>query len=93
MRMMTGKKRFLRLVVCLVILIPAVIDAGDSKKTIDSKDYEYVASKFSINYHLPTCKKAKRIQRENRVTFTSAEKAIRAGYSPCALCRPPVKDS
>ncbi len=52
---------------------------------------KYVASKFSIQYHLPTCKKAKRITKQNGVTFTSAEEAVKAGYKPCGLCMPPDK--
>jgi len=85
---MSGKKGFLIILVCLLVFLPLVIFAGNSKK-----NYKYVGSKFSINYHLPSCKKAKRIQEKNRVTFASAEEAIKAGYVPCGLCKPPTKDS
>ena len=85
---MSAKKSFLVIVMFLLVFLPSAISAGNSKK-----NYKYVGSKFSINYHLPSCKKAKRIQEQNRVTFTSAEEAIKAGYVPCGLCKPPAKDS
>ncbi len=85
---MAGRKRFFIIFGCLLVFLPLAIFAGES-----SKNYNYVASKFSINYHLPTCKKVKRIQEQNRVTFASAEEAVKAGYVPCALCTPPAKDS
>ena len=48
-----------------------------------TKECNYVASKSSILYHLPTCKKTRRIQKQNGVTFASAEEAVKAGYKPC----------
>lgn len=85
---MAGRKRFFIIFGCLLVFLPLAIFAGESRK-----NYKYTASKFSINYHLPTCKKAKRIQEQNRITFASPEEAIRAGYVPCGLCKPPAKDS
>ena len=85
---MAGRKRFFIIFGCLLVFLPLVIFAGES-----SKNYNYVATKFLINYHLPTCKKVKRIQEQNRVTFASPEEAIRVGYIACGLCNPTVKDS
>ena len=82
-KVMRGKFRFLIILGCLLLFVPLAIYAENEK---------YVASKFSIQYHLSTCKKARRIQEQNRVTFNSAEEATRAGYIPCSLCRPPTKD-
>ncbi len=85
---MAGKRTLFPILSCLLIFLPLAIYGGDSKG-----DYKYVASKFSVHYHLPACRKARRIQEQNRVTFASAEEAIQAGYSPCNLCKPPDKDS
>lgn len=52
-------------------------------------DYKYVGSKKSDKYHYPTCKWAQKIKPEKLVTFDSTEEAIKAGYTPCKICRPP----
>ncbi len=55
-------------------------------------DYKYVGSKNSNKYHYPTCKWAKKISSKNLVTFKTAEEAVKAGYIPCKVCKPPTKD-
>ncbi len=55
-------------------------------------DFKYVGSKKSDKYHYPSCKWAQKIKPENLVTFTSAEEALKAGYVPCKVCRPPMQD-
>jgi methylphosphotriester-DNA--protein-cysteine methyltransferase len=80
---MRGKIRFSIILGCLLIFVPLTLFAEDDK---------YVASKFSIQYHLSTCKKARRIQEQNKVTFQSAEEAVKAGHIPCSFCKPPTKD-
>jgi len=76
---------------CVLVWWPMLLPyAEDLTK---EKENKYVASKFSIHYHLPTCKKVKRISVENRVFFTSAQEAIKARYIPCDLCKPPDKDA
>jgi hypothetical protein len=80
---MRKKIRSYIIVGCLFALIPFALHATDHK---------YVASKFSIKYHLPTCKRALRIQEQNKVTFDTAEEAVKAGYFPCSVCKPPTKD-
>ena len=81
--MTTRKASCLILIGCLLLFISFSVCYGEDK---------YVASKFSIQYHLFTCKKAQRIQIRNRVTFDTAEKALKAGYFPCGKCIPPTKD-
>ncbi len=68
---------------CFLALIPI---------SLYSSDYKYVASKFSIKYHLPNCKKVRQIQENVRVTFKTAQEATKAGYVQCGLCKPPAKD-
>lgn len=49
---------------------------------------KYVGSKNSNRFHRPDCKWAKRIKPDNRVWFDTREKALKAGYSPCKVCKP-----
>lgn len=51
---------------------------------------EFWASKKSNKYHYPSCSAAQRIKPSNLITFNSPEEAIKAGYQPCKICRPPV---
>ena len=55
-------------------------------------EYKYVGSKKSNKYHYPSCRWAKKIKPNNLVTFQSAKEAQEAGYIPCKVCRPPLKD-
>jgi hypothetical protein len=83
--MRTKKKtRFGIFLGCLLVVIPLALFA---------EDYKYVASKFSIKYHLPTCKQVRGLQEQNRVGFTTAEEAVKAGYVPCGVCKPPARDN
>lgn len=56
--------------------------------TVVANAAEFWASKKSNKYHYPDCKWAQRIKPENLIVFNTAE-AIRAGYIPCKVCRPP----
>lgn len=51
---------------------------------------EFWASKKSNKYHYPSCSAAQRIKPSNLITFSSPEAAIKAGYQPCKICKPPV---
>lgn len=55
-------------------------------------DFKYLGSKSSNKYHYPDCKWAKKISPKNLVTFMTAEEAVKAGYVPCKVCKPPIKD-
>ena len=59
---------------------------------IYAQDHKYIASKFSIKYHQANCKRIRKIQPQNRVTFPTAKQALEAGYMPCPICKPPNKD-
>jgi hypothetical protein len=48
----------------------------------------YIGSKSSNKYHMPECRYAAKIQKENRVEFASSEEAKRQGYLPCKVCNP-----
>ena len=52
----------------------------------------YVGSKNSTKYHYTWCKWAQKINPNNKVVFNSAQEAQAAGYIPCKVCKPPIKD-
>lgn len=81
------KKR--QLLVLLSILLMVTIAATS---ILIAADYKYVGSKKSNKYHYPSCRWAKKIKPYNLVTFQSAKEAQEAGYIPCKVCRPPLKD-
>lgn len=47
---------------------------------------QFVGSKNSTKYHLPSCRFAKKIKPENQVWFSSEEEATSKGYKPCGTC-------
>ncbi|MEW6408645.1 MAG: Ada metal-binding domain-containing protein [Nitrospirota bacterium] len=51
---------------------------------------EFWASSKSNKYHYPTCKWAQKINPKNLIVFKSPEDAIKSGYIPCKVCKPPV---
>lgn len=53
---------------------------------IDKQDCQFVGSKNSNKYHLPSCRWAKQIKPENTVCFASAEAAAQQGYQPDKGC-------
>lgn len=46
-----------------------------------------VASKNSDKYHYPWCSGAKRIKKENKISFANAQEARDAGYMPAGNCK------
>jgi len=54
---------------------------------------EFWASKKSNKYHHQTCRWAQKISPYNLIKFSSPEEAIKAGYVPCKVCRPPTSSN
>ncbi len=50
--------------------------------------FNYVASKNSKVFHIPTCSSAARIAPKNLVGYSTRADAIRAGKRPCKICKP-----
>lgn len=50
----------------------------------------YIASDTGDAYCYPTCHYAQRITPAHRISFNDEAEAMRAGYHPCAACRPPT---
>ena len=48
---------------------------------------EIVASKNGKKYHFPWCSGAKRISKQNLITFGSIKEAQDAGYTPAGNCK------
>jgi micrococcal nuclease len=72
------------------ILLKAQRDAMQAKKGIwhnwwEQKD-NYVGSKRSKRFHLPSCSFAKKIKSRNRVLFSKKWDAFWAGYAPAKRC-------
>ena len=51
---------------------------------------EFWVAKNSNKYHYPSCRWAQKIKSENLVKFNSPEEAVKAGYVPCKVCKPPL---
>ena len=64
----------------------------DSSNTSESSSLSdgttYVASAKSDKFHFENCRYVNRIKPYNKITFSSREQAINAGYSPCKVCCP-----
>ncbi len=50
------------------------------------KTGQFVGSKNSDKYHLPSCRWVKKIKEANQVWFSSTEEAASKGYKPCSQC-------
>lgn len=50
---------------------------------------EFWASKKTDTYHYSFCREALKIKPEKRVKFKTTKEAVKDGYEPCKLCRPP----
>jgi len=49
---------------------------------------KFVASKGSDKFHTADCPIGKNIKAENKVSFDTAQDAVKAGYKPCQKCDP-----
>ncbi len=47
----------------------------------------FVASKSGTKYHYPWCSGAQSIKEENKIWFSTAEEAQKAGYQPASNCK------
>jgi methylphosphotriester-DNA--protein-cysteine methyltransferase len=52
----------------------------------------YVVPAKSNKYHHPSCRWAQKFRSENLASFRSAKDALAAGYIPCKVCNPPIKE-
>ena len=80
-------KRFINILFVTSVVLFAFIYA----KAVAAND-KYVVPAKSNKYHYPSCRWARKFNTEDLVPFNSAEDALGAGYIPCKVCKPPVKD-
>jgi len=50
----------------------------------------YVGNMKSKKYHRQTCRYIKQMSCINIIYLNSSEEAIKKGYMPCKVCRPPI---
>lgn len=63
-------------------------DDQDTSSSSSSNSGTFVASSNSNKFHEPYCSQAQRISDANKITFSSRDEAINAGYEPCEICYP-----
>lgn len=67
----------------------ATYDSSDTSESSSLTDGTiYVASEKSDKFHFEDCHYVNQIKPYNKITFSSREQAINAGYSPCKVCCP-----
>lgn len=65
---------------------PATRPAPAAKAVLSAS--AIVANKESKTFHRADCTFAAKMKPANRVAFTNAAEAARAGYKPCKVCKP-----
>jgi hypothetical protein len=68
-------------------LTGAVDNATSSALSAPSAKGNFVASKNGTKYHYPWCSGAQSIKEENKIWFSTAEEAQKAGYEPASNCK------
>ena len=67
----------------------AVLLAGLFALTVAGSAYaDFVGNKASMTFHTEKCPTLKLMKAENKVTFKTAEEAVKAGYTACQKCNP-----
>lgn len=64
------------------------LSANVAQATVEpnTQEGQVTASKNGKNYYFESCSGAKRISEKNKITFSSAEEAEKAGYTISATC-------
>ena len=60
----------------------------DELERLGREHVRYIGSRTTNIVCFPTCKDARRIRDENRVSFHAAGEAIEKGFRPCRRCQP-----
>lgn len=64
---------------------------GAEPETLEALAHQHVqffGSDTTNIFCFPTCRHARRVTEQHRVTFGSAREAVASGYRPCKVCRP-----
>ena len=70
--------------ICLASFSGIVISEGANE--------HYVGTKQNKKYHYASCDVALISKAQNKNVFKSVKEARDAGYKPCKICKPPLKD-
>jgi O-6-methylguanine DNA methyltransferase len=69
------------------LLVAEGLDPAELEE-LPARGVRYVASDTTNIYCYPSCRNARRIKPEHRVTLRTTEEGERAGYLACKVCRP-----
>ena len=71
-----------------LITTPVAYSAEKKVAVEERKEQGYVASKEGEKYHSLSCRLAKNIKTENKVSYKSKAEAEKDGKAPCGVCKP-----
>lgn len=77
--------------IAAVLLILVIVSAKKRAKVMEeylSQPVMYIGNSGTKTFHYLSCRLAKDMTDRNKVGLRSREEAIRAGYSPCGICKP-----
>ena len=60
----------------------------ETLETLAHEHVQYLGSDTANVFCFPTCRHARRVASQHRITFSSAREAVARGYRPCKVCRP-----
>lgn len=68
--------------ICLIVL------AFFAAITIPIIAANFIGNSNTMVFHYTSCSYAQKIKAEHRVDFDTRAAAVKAGYSPCKVCKP-----
>lgn len=83
--------RGIKALALVVLFVMGATGVNYADARYDSGGGAYVGSANGYLYHKDNCGKVGKIKPNYRVHFKSIDDALRMGYRPCKVCRPPVK--
>jgi O-6-methylguanine DNA methyltransferase len=60
----------------------------ETLETLAQQHVQFYGSDTTNIFCFPTCRHARRVAPQHRITFSSARAAVARGYRPCKVCRP-----
>lgn len=60
----------------------------EAASSVDVSNAAYIGNANSMKFHKPNCSSIEKMSDANKVTFSSREEAVKAGYKPCGICNP-----
>ena len=85
---MQASKKFTTFLLLIAILFSLGVICEQSTESENKEPGYYVGSSESDVFHLPSCRYVDQILPENKITFSTRQEAIDAGYRACLVCKP-----